>query len=54
MMKLTFFQFFTLAVFALFMSTIVLVAIIGFSRQSKASLLSMAKVNQERFKGIAE
>lgn len=53
-MKLTFFQFFTLAVFALFMSAIVLVSVVGFSRDSKASLLSMAKINQERFKGTAQ
>lgn len=48
-MKFTFFQFFSIAVLCLFMSVLVLVAIVGFSRESKASLLSMAKVNKVRF-----
>ncbi|ADI37654.1 putative uncharacterized protein [Waddlia chondrophila 2032/99] len=52
-MKLTFFQCFTIAVFCLFIGVIVFVAIVSFSRESKASLLSMAKINKVRFEETA-
>lgn len=52
-MKITFFQFFTVAVFTLFMGVLVFVGLVSFSRESKASLLSIAKVNQVRFEDTA-
>ena len=52
-MKVTFFQFFTIAVFSLFIGVIVMVAVVSFSRESKASLLSMARVNKVRFEEAA-
>jgi hypothetical protein len=48
-MKMTFFQFFTIAAFTLFMGVLVFVGVVSFSRESKASLLSIAKVNKIRF-----
>lgn len=52
-MKLTFFQLFSIAVLALFMGVLVLVTFVSFSRESKASLLSIANVNKVRFEEVS-
>jgi len=52
-MRWTFFQFFSIAVFCLFMFATLFVAVVSFSRESKASLLSLAKVNKVRFEETA-
>lgn len=52
-MKFTFFQMFSVAVLVLFMSVLVFAVVVSFSRESKASLLSIANVNKVRFEEVS-